>query len=156
METVRRAGSPVTYMLLVDNSNSMPPFREEVAAFGAELTQAGGENTRFILAAFGDDFDLISEDVSAEELAERMDSIPFDETVTRLHTSMDHALDYLESRPREGNELRAMVVLFDAVQYDPNGGVRYEALLERPKASDVMLHSVGFGDDRASLDKLGL
>ena len=148
LETVRQAGSPVTYLLLVDNSNSMPPFREEVA-------QSSGENTRYILATFGDDFSLVSEDVSAGELAEQIAAIPFDETVTRLHTSMDHALDYLESLPREGNELRAMVVLSDAVQYDPNGGVPYETLLDRIEHSDVMLHSVGFGDDAASLDSLG-
>lgn len=155
LETVRQAGSPVTYLLLVDNSNSMPPFREEVAAFGAALAQSSGENTRYILATFGDDFSLVSEDVSAGELAEQIAAIPFDETVTRLHTSMDHALDYLESFPREGNELRAMVVLSDAVQYDPNGGVPYETLLDRIEHSDVMLHSVGFGDDAASLDSLG-
>lgn len=155
LETVRQAGSPVTYLLLVDNSNSMPPFREEVAAFGAALAQASGENTRYILATFGDDFSLVSEEVPAGELAEQLSAIPFDETVTRLHTSMDHALDYLESLPREGNELRAMVVLSDAVQYDPNGGVPYETLLDRIEHSDVMLHSVGFGDDAASLDSLG-
>lgn len=155
LETVRQAGSPVTYLLLVDNSNSMPPFREEVAAFGAALAQSSGENTRYILATFGDDFSLVSEDVSAGELAEQIAAIPFDETVTRLHTSMDHALDYLEALPREGNELRAMVVLSDAVQYDPNGGVPYETLLDRIEHSDVMLHSVGFGDDAASLDSLG-
>ena len=155
LETVRQAGSPVTYLLLVDNSNSMPPFREEVAAFGAALAQSSGENTRYILSTFGDDFSLVSEDVSAGELAEQIAAIPFDETVTRLHTSMDHALDYLESLPREGNELRAMVVLSDAVQYDPNGGVPYETLLDRIEHSDVMLHSVGFGDDAASLDSLG-
>ena len=155
LETVRQAGSPVTYLLLVDNSNSMPPFREEVAAFGAALAQSSGANTRYILATFGDDFFLVSEDVSAGELAEQIAAIPFDETVTRLHTSMDHALDYLESLPREGNELRAMVVLSDAVQYDPNGGVPYETLLDRIEHSDVMLHSVGFGDDAASLDSLG-
>ena len=28
LETVRQAGYPITYLLLVDNSNSMPPFRE--------------------------------------------------------------------------------------------------------------------------------
>ena len=70
LETVQQAGSPVTYLLLVDNSNSMPPFREEVAAFGAALAQSSGENTRYILATFGDDFSLVSEDVSAGELAE--------------------------------------------------------------------------------------
>ena len=52
LETVRQAGFPVTWMLLVDKSNSMPPFREEAAAFAESLAAACGENTRFLLASF--------------------------------------------------------------------------------------------------------
>ena len=59
LETVRQAGFPVTWMLLVDNSNSMPPFREEAVAFARELAAACGENTRFLLASFGDSFSLL-------------------------------------------------------------------------------------------------
>lgn len=155
LETVRQAGSPVTWMLLVDNSNSMPAFREEAEAFAGSLAQSAGENTRFILATFGDAFSVVGEDVPAGELAEWMAEIPFDETVTRLHTAIGQALDYFEELPRERNELRCLVILSDAVQYDPDGGVPYEELLERVGHSDVMLHSVGFGDDQEALDSLG-
>lgn len=155
LETVRQAGSPVTWMLLVDNSNSMPAFREETEAFAGSLAQSAGENTRFILATFGDAFSVVGTDVPAGELAERMEEIPFDETVTRLHTAIGQALDYFEELPRERNELRCLVILSDAVQYDPDGGIPYEELLERVGHSDVMLHSVGFGEDQEALDSLG-
>lgn len=155
LETVRQAGSPVTWMLLVDNSNSMPAFRKEAEAFAESLAQSAGENTRFILATFGDAFSVAGEDVPAGELAERMEEILFDETVTRLHTAIGQALDYFEERPRERNELRCLVILSDAVQYDPDGGIPYEELLERVGHSDVMLHSAGFGEDQESLDSLG-
>ena len=84
-----------------------------------------------------------------------MEQIPFDERVTRLHTAIGQGLDYFEGLPRQGNELRCMVVLSDGVQYDPTGGVPYEELLERVSASDVMLHSVGLGGDREALDSMG-
>lgn len=155
LETVRQAGSPVTWMLLVDNSNSMPAFREEAKAFAGSLAQSAGENTRFILATFGDAFSAADGDVPAGELAERMAEIPFDETVTRLHTAIGQALDYFEELPRERNELRCLVILSDAVQYDPDGGIPYEELLERVGHSDVMLHSAGFGEDQEALDSLG-
>lgn len=155
LETVRQAGSPVTWMLLVDNSNSMPAFREEAEAFAGSLAQSAGENARFILATFGDAFSVADGDVPAGELAERMAEIPFDETVTRLHTAIGQALDYFEGLPRERNELRCLVILSDAVQYDPDGGVPYEELLERVGHSDVMLHSAGFGEDQEALDSLG-
>lgn len=155
LETVRQAGSPVTWLLLVDNSTSMPAFRQETEYFARALSQSGGENTKFILATFGDAFALAEEDVPPEELAEEIEKIPFDERVTRLHTAISQALDYFESLPRQRNELRCMAVLSDGVQYDPQGGVPYDELLERVGLSDVMLHSVGLGSDRASLDNLG-
>lgn len=155
LETVRQAGAPVTWLLLVDNSTSMPAFRQETEQFAQALAQAGGENTHFILATFGDAFAVVGEDVPAEELEERVGALPFDERVTRLHTAISQALDYFEGLPRERSELRCMVILSDAVQYDPQGGVPYEELLERVSRSGVMLHSVGLGKDQASLDSLG-
>lgn len=155
LETVQQAGFPISYLLLVDNSTSMPPFRTDVAAFAAGLAEASGENTSFTLATFGDDFVVTAEDIPAEELAGALSAIPYDEHVTRLHTCIDKALDYFESIPRDGNELRCLVVLSDAVQYDPAGGIPYDALLERLSQSDVMLHSIGFGSDDADLDSMG-
>lgn len=154
LETVRQAGFPVTWMLLVDNSNSMPPFREDAIAFAEGLAAACGENTRFLLASFGDGFSLLAEDVPADQLAARMAEIPMDETVTRLHSSISQALDFLDDLPRTGNELRGLMVLSDAVAYDPGASVSYEELLERINRSDVMLHSVGFGSDAAALESL--
>lgn len=155
LETVRQAGAPVTWLLLVDNSTSMPAFRREAEAFARSLAQAGGEKTRFILASFGDAFRVAAEDVSPEALPGELEKLPFDERVTRLHTAIGQALDYFEGLPRERNELRCMVVLSDAVQYDPQGGVPYEELLERVERSGVMLHSVGLGGDQEALDSLG-
>lgn len=155
LETVRQAGAPVTWLLLVDNSTSMPAFRRETGQVAQALAQSGGENTRFILATFGDAFAVAGEDVPAGELGERVEALPFDERVTRLHTAIDQALDYFEGLPRERNELRCLVILSDAVQYDPQGGVPYDELLERVEQSDVMLHSVGLGTDQKSLDSLG-
>ena len=155
LETVRQAGFPVTWLLLVDNSNSMPPFREDAVAFAGSLAAACGEESRFLLASFGDAFTLLEEDVPADQLAQAMEEIPMDETVTRLHSSISAALDYFDALPRTGNELRGVVVLSDAVQYDPGAAVSYEELLERINASDVMLHCVGFGSDTAALESMG-
>ena len=156
LETVRQAGSPVTYLLLVDNSTSMPPFREELAAYAGALAAQGGEHTRYLLATFGDAVSLSAEEIPAEDLAEAMEALPFDEDVTRLHSCIDQALDAFEAIPREGSELRCMVVLSDAVQYDPAGGVSHEDLLERLSGSDVMLHAVGVGGDSGAIESLGL
>ena len=100
LETVRQAGFPITYLLLVDNSTSMPPFRGQLEEFCSQLVKSSGENTRFILATLGDSFQIINEDIPAETMAEQIAALPFDEDVTRLHTCMNSALDYFESLPR--------------------------------------------------------
>lgn len=151
LETVRQAGSPITYLILVDNSNSMPEFQADVTAFAQVLAESSGANARFTLATFGRDFQVVAENMSADVFAEQIGTLSYAETITRLHSGIAGALDYFEGIPRQGNELRSMIVLTDAVQYDPQGGVPYEELLERVEQSDVMLHAVGFGNDTASL-----
>ena len=155
LETVQQAGFPVSYLLLVDNSTSMPKYRDTLVAFARQLAQCGGEHTTFLLATFGEEFSVVNETVSADQLEQEMAAIPFDEQATRLHSCISQALDYFESLPRQGNELRCMVVLSDAVEYDADGSVTYEELLERLGSSDIMLHSIGVGQQEAALTALG-
>ena len=154
LETVRQAGSPVSYLLMVDASTSMPGFQEDVVGFAESLAEHSGENTRFTLATFGDGFQVIGEDVAPEEVPEQLAGLQYSEPITQLHSAIGQALDYFEDLSRQGNELRSLVVLTDAVEYDPQGGLPYDTLLERMERSDVMLHAIGFGDDRAALDRL--
>src|SRR5699024_7166690 len=115
---VRQAGSPVSYLLLVDISNSMPPFQEDILAFASRLAENSGENTRFTLAVFGDGFEVAAEDIPPEELSQHLSALTYEEPITQLHSAIDAALDYFESVPRTGNELRSVIVLTDAVEYD--------------------------------------
>ena len=154
LETVRQAGSPVSYLLMVDASTSMPGFQEDVVDFAKSLAEHSGENTRFTLATFGDGFQVIGEDVAPEEVPKQLAGLQYSEPITQLHSAIGQALDYFEDLSRQGNELRSLVVLTDAVEYDPQGGIPYDTLLERMERSDVMLHAIGFGDDRAALDRL--
>ena len=155
LETVRQAGAPVTWLLLLDRSGSMPQFVPDILTFAGTLAQAGGENTRFIVATFGDEFLVHAENLTAEELGPALEQVSYTDKNTRLLSGIAGALDYFEGIPRSGNELRGMVILTDAVIYDTVGATSYEELMDRVVQSDVMLHSVGFGTDAASLDSLG-
>lgn len=154
METVRQAGAPVTYLLLVDCSTSMPAYAGEVVAFAQALAEGAGENTRFILATFGEDFAVAAEELTAETLPQAVGGLAYEARSTRLQSGIQGALDYLEAIPRQGGELRSMVVLTDAVEYDPNGVESYEETLQRLENSDVMVHALGVGSDAASLESL--
>lgn len=155
LETVRQAGTPVTWLLLLDCSGSMPAFVPDIVSFVQTLAQTGGENTRFILTTFGDEFRVEAEDLTTQELETALAAVSYRAQNTRLLSGMAGALDYFESLPRAGNELRGMVILTDAVIYDTIGATSYEELMDRVVQSDVMLHSLGFGTDTAALDSLG-
>ena len=154
LETVRHAGFPVTYLLLLDASTSMPGYREEVAAYTQALSQTAGENTRFLLATFGAAFTPAGDEIAADALGDAVAAVSYTETSSRLLEGISAALDYLEGLPRTGNELRNIVVLSDAVEYDADGSVSYDELLTRLTASDAMLHSVGFGGDATAQGSL--
>ena len=154
LRTVRQAGSPVTYLLLLDASTSMPGYAAEAAAFAGGLAEAAGENTRFTLATFGEDFSVLAEDLTGETMPGELAKVAYTQTQSRLSSGITGALDYFEAVPRSGSELRAMVILTDAVEYDPQGGTSYEAVLDRACRSDVMLHTVGFGGDAGALEQL--
>ena len=151
LETVRQAGSPVSYLLLVDCSTSMPGFREDVAAFAGALAASAGESTGFTLATFGESFEVLGEAIAPADLPAAVDAIQYTATQSRLHGGLEGALDYFEALPRQGGELRSLVVLTDAVEYDADGDIAFEDLLDRVARSDVMLHGVGFGGDSQAL-----
>lgn len=156
LETVRQAQSPVTYLLLIDNSTSMTIFRNDITAFTERLAQSGGENTQFFLSTFGETFTVLSDGKSTGDIASKIAGVTFHEKASRLHDGICQALDWLEALPRQGNELRVLLVLSDAVLYDPNGGIDYETILERVNCSDIVLHTVGFGKNADALKKLRL
>ena len=154
METVRQAGAPVTYLLLVDCSTSMPAYAGAIAAFAEALAAGAGENTRFTLATFGEEFAVAAEDLTAETLPQAAAELRYEARSTKLQNGIQGALDCLEAIPRQGGELRSMVVLTDAVEYDPNGVETYEETLQRLEDSDVMVHALGVGEDAAALESL--
>ncbi len=141
LETVRQAGSPVSYLLMVDASTSMPGFQEDVVGFAEGLVELSGENTRFTLATFGEGFQVTGEDVSPEEVPEQLAGLRYSEPITQLHSAIDQALDYFEGLPRQGNELRSLVILTDAVEYDHRAAL--DRLNQLVEASDGSQWEIG-------------
>lgn len=92
----------MTYLLLVDNSTSMAAFPGGAGGLRWALAAQGGEHTRYLLATFGDAVSLSAEEIPAEDLAEAMEALPFDEDVTRLHSCIDQALGRLRGHPPGG------------------------------------------------------
>ena len=154
MLTVRQAGSPVRYMLLIDGSTSMGGYKDEIVSFTEELSALSGENTSFYLAKFGEKLTINDEDIAADSIVSEVENLKFDEHATKLHDCINESLDYFEAMPRKGNELRCMIIISDAVEYNPQGGMSFDDIQKRIESSDAMLYGVGLGKNDDALEKL--
>ena len=110
---VSDAGTPVSYLLLVDRSNSMGGLSGNVTAFAKRLIR---EEAAFSLASFGVDFQLLDTGGgTGDELLAALDGVAYGEEGTDLPTAVVAAMDHLEARDRSPGELVNLVILTDGV-----------------------------------------
>ena len=106
---VSDAGTPVSYLLLVDRSNSMGGLSGNVTAFAKRLIR---EEAAFSLATFGVDFQLLDTGGgTGDELLAALDGVAYGEEGTDLPTAVVAAMDHLEARDRSPGELVNLVIL---------------------------------------------
>lgn len=140
------SGAPVSYLLLVDRSNSMGGLSWKVTAFAERLIQ---EEAVFSLAAFGVDFQLLASDGTGDELLAALNAIAYDEEGTDLPTAVAAAMDHLESLERSPGELVNLVILTDGVTEAVEDGEALEMARYRvAEDPSVLVHTVGLATGR--------
>ena len=141
---VSDSGTPVSYLLLVDRSNSMGGISWNVTSFAKRLVR---EDAHFSLAAFGVDFQLVDTGGgTGDELLAALGDISYDEGGTDLPTAMDH----LEARDRSPGELVNLVILTDGVTEAVEDGEALEMARYRvAEDPSVLVHTVGLATGRA-------
>ncbi len=150
VEAAPESGLPVSYYLLVDNSNSMRSMRGKVRSFASALVQASPAGTRFSVLTFSDSLRVAQEKTQVgSELLDCLDALSYDVWGTDLPDGVMAALDYLESGARETGELVNVVVLSDGVTEEAAESPGLAAAQERAgRASSVLVHTVGFATSR--------
>ena len=154
LQTVAQVDGGSYCIFLLDRSGSMPKYKQEILNFMDAYTATCPDDSKYALATFGDEFELVADDLDGENLAAALDQVSYSTQNTRLYEGTAKALDYLAKRQRRGGEIHSLVLLTDGVEDAPNSAVTFEELLELAGEAGVLLHAVGFGDDQASLEKL--
>ena len=140
------ADTPVSYLLLVDRSNSMGGLDWNVTAFARRLAR---QEARFSLASFGVDFRLEAEDCDGDGLLQVLKALSYEEEGTDLPSAVVAAMDYLVSRPREPGELVNLVVITDGVTEAVEDGEALEmARYQVEEDPSVLVHTVGLATGR--------
>ena len=154
LQTVAQVDGGSYCIFLLDRSGSMPKHKQEILDFMDAYTATCPDDSKYALATFGDEFELVADDLDGENLAAALDQVSYSTQNTRLYEGTAKALDYLAKRQRRGGEIHSLVLLTDGVEDAPSSAVTFEELLELAGEAGVLLHAVGFGNDQASLEKL--
>ena len=144
---VSDAGTPVSYLLLVDRSNSMGGLSGNVTAFAKRLIR---EEAAFSLATFGVDFQLLDTGGgTGDELLAALNGVAYGEEGTDLPTAVVAAMDHLEARDRSPGELVNLVILTDGVTEAVEDGEALEMARYRvAEDPSVLVHTVGLATGR--------
>lgn len=144
---VSDSGTPVSYLLLVDRSNSMGGLSWNVTSFAKRLIR---EDAHFSLATFGVDFQLVDTGGgTGDELLTALGGISYDEGGTDLPTAVVAAMDHLEALDRSPGELVNLVILTDGVTEEVEDGEALEMARYRvAEDSSVLVHTVGLATGR--------
>ena len=149
VQAVGEAGTPVSYYLLVDDSQSMRSMKRKIESFASSLAQSSEAGTRFAVLTFGESLEVVQEKTQdADGALAALRGISYDGQMTDLPRGVLDALAYLESEPREEGELVEAVLISDGVTEEAADSPGLEAAQERASGASVVLHTLGLATAR--------
>lgn len=159
IEIVSQTEQPVYYMIMVDISTSMPPFKENINAFADSMMSESGENAKFQLATFGSEFSTLGEFTSdRDEFLSSVRGLAYNASQTSLYAGIADAIDYLESLERDDGGMYNIIIVSDGIEIDKDGPT-YAEIEKKITESTVTLHTVGFkcsdSESESALKNLG-
>lgn len=143
----------IEYILLIDASASMQSYLGSVFEFVSSLTDSEQLSTTVSVASFGEDFDMVREDLhNAEDINNVVQNeIYYIEQYTNICGSVVSAIEYIQNKNRTGSEVINLVVITDG-QPDPkdqsSGAIANIAKDAEPVITtcpEIILHTICFG-----------
>lgn len=163
-EVVGGSESAVSYMLLIDLSTSMPSYRNYISSFAGALLQAEKQETRIMVATFGERFEVVESDLTnLSQVRQALNTLSYDQKASDICGGVIEATQYLTNYPRAEGEIVNLIVLTDGVTYLADTGADKDGIDMVAKIAkavieaspEVIIHSVGFGAwEAATLDAI--
>lgn len=155
-EAVSAGDTPVSYLLLVDDSTSMPAYRQWVLSFADALLKEERQETRVTVASFGAGFQVLKEDLtSVSGVKSVLSAMKYSQRASDISGGVTEAFSYLASKERESGELSSLILLTDGEPYLTGGDGNDESAvaLAAEKAGkaieetpEVIVHTVGLAE----------
>lgn len=156
-EKLSESGLPVTWLLMVDSSTSMEGWRGAVEKLTSKLAQADQTGARFLLATFGEEFSVVEESGSVDDVCKAASTLDYAAQRSDIAQGISDAAKYLSSASRQEGELMNLLVITDGVPYGDG-----QADLEKVKISlagdpSILVHVAGLqsGGADSLLEELG-
>lgn len=119
--SVSESNAPTRYMLLVDVSTSMAPYKGLLNRFVSELMAVEGCNLSVTIAAFDREFRVVASDLTQwEDVQKELWSLQYQNDGSNICGSVADALVYLGGKSYSGGELCNLVVITDGKPWYSN------------------------------------
>lgn len=104
----------IKYLLLIDQSGSMKQYIDKVNAFVDALADHERAQAVFSIAGFGEDFQVISQDITDKEAVKSaIAGLSYQEPWTDPYNAVVKALNHIDTAPRTRGEVLNMIVISD-------------------------------------------
>lgn len=136
-------------LILIDTSGSVrDDMQNKIKEITAELIDEKSEKEHFAIAELGTEISLVCDYTSDRyELSKSMQNIAFDKKNTYIYSSLDNALDSIDS------SIFTKVIVFSDGLENNNDGITYDEILKKVTDSHCPIYTVGFGKNNDSLKK---
>lgn len=130
MQFASAAGAPMHYLLLVDQSTSMQPYRSLVNAFAGSLAASAGPDVTYSVAEIGAEFAVrLDATDDATLFSQAVQELSYEALASNICGGIVDALNYLSANPAPGGTLTNLVILTDGTPYLPASVEDGEAIL---------------------------
>jgi Ca-activated chloride channel homolog len=145
IQSVRHEDIPVAVALVVDNSSSMRPKKEEVAAAAARFARLSNPLDDLLILNFNETVAVtFQETLLADTRESRLKSVLADIAArgrTALYDAIAAGFDHLASAP---HDKKVMIVISDGA--DNASHATFQEVLEKARRSNVVVYTIGLFD----------
>lgn len=145
------------YVLLVDLSTSMQSYVEKVNRFADGLAEAGASEAVFSVLTFGDQFEVVSENLTdPKEMLAAVNHLQYNGVLSNPYEGVEQAIKYLSGCPRPEGELLNLILVTDGNLYLGDMLESERQALENEKAKstselitsspEIVLHTLRVGE----------
>lgn len=163
LQMVAESGRSLSYLILVDHSNSMNSVSgsRNVVRFASELVRHSKDisDVSYALATFGKDFQVEQDFTTDEELfQEAVEQIKYGEMASDPAKAILAATDYLDGCARDEGELVNLILITDGIPEKTDAdSLALETVAKRLEAvPSILVHTFGLGNQNREESVQGL